>query len=131
MNKLQRNIRVLIVEPNKLPYEKIIPNRLKDKQDIVGGLIEYTRVDNDERTLLICNEEGKLLGLDWNREIGNKDVIAGTFLLVGDDPDIGEDRSLTDEQVEKYKKRFGKESIEKTNLFLLREHLKNNKDIEI
>ncbi|MDO5394216.1 MAG: DUF3846 domain-containing protein [Mycoplasmatota bacterium] len=129
MNKLQRNIRVLIVEPNKLPYEKIIPNRLKDKQDIVGGLIEYTRVDNDERTLLICNEEGKLLGLDWNREIGNKDVIAGTFLLVGDDPDIGEDRSLTDEQVEKYKKRFGKESIKKTEMVLLETMLKNQKEL--
>lgn len=129
MNKLQRNIRVLIVEPNKLPYEKIIPNRLKDKQDIVGGLIEYTRVDNDERTLLICNEEGKLLGLDWNREIGNKDVIAGTFLVVGDDPDIGEDRSLTDEQVEKYKKRFGKESIKKTEMVLLETMLKNQKEL--
>lgn len=129
MNKLQRNIRVLIVEPNKLPYEKIIPNRLKDKQDIVGGLIEYTRVDNDERTLLICNEEGKLLGLDWNREIGNKDVIAGTFLLVGDDPDIGEDRSLTDEQVEMYKKRFGKESIKKTKMVLLETMLKNQKEL--
>lgn len=129
MNKLQRNIRVLIVEPNKLPYEKIIPNRLKDKQDIVGGLIEYTRVDNDERTLLICNEEGKLLGLDWNREIGNKDVIAGNFLLVGDDPDIGEDRSLTDEQVEKYKKRFGKESIKKTEMVLLETMLKNQKEL--
>ena len=129
MNKLQRNIRALIVEPNKLPYEKIIPNRLKDKQDIVGGLIEYTRVDNDERTLLICNEEGKLLGLDWNREIGNKDVIAGTFLLVGDDPDIGEDRSLTDEQVEKYKKRFGKESIKKTEMVLLETMLKNQKEL--
>ena len=129
MNKLQRNIRVLIVEPNKLPYEKIIPNRLKDKQDIVGGLIEYTRVDNDERTLLICNEEGKLLGLDWNREIGNKDVIAGTFLLVGDDPEIGEDRSLTDEQVEKYKKRFGKESIKKTEMVLLETMLKNQKEL--
>ena len=129
MNKLQRNIRVLIVEPNKLPYEKIIPNRLKDKQEIVGGLIEYTRVDNDERTLLICNEEGKLLGLDWNREIGNKDVIAGTFLLVGDDPDIGEDRSLTDEQVEKYKKRFGKESIKKTEMVLLETMLKNQKEL--
>ena len=129
MNKLQRNIRVLIVEPNKLTYEKIIPNRLTDKQDIVGGLIEYTRVDNDERTLLICNEEGKLLGLDWNREIGNKDVIAGTFLLVGDDPDIGEDRSLTDEQVEKYKKRFGKESIKKTEMVLLETMLKNQKEL--
>ena len=96
---MQRNIRVLVVEPNKLPYEKVIPNRLKDKQNLVGGLIEYTRVDNDENSLVICNEEGKILGLEWNREIGD-DIIAGTFFIVGDNPDIGEDRSLTDEQIE-------------------------------
>lgn len=128
---MQRNIKVLIVEPNKLPYEKIIPNRLKDKQNIVGGMIEYARVDNDESSLLICNEEGKILGLDWNREIGHGDVIAGTFLIVGDDPNIGEDRSLTNEQIEKYKKRFDKESIKKTEMVLLENMLKNNKDIEI
>lgn len=127
---MQRNIRVLVVEPNKLPYEKVIPNRLKDKQNLVGGLIEYTRVDNDENSLVICNEEGKILGLEWNREIGD-DIIAGTFFIVGDNPDIGEDRSLTDEQIEKYKERFNEKSIEKTNMFLLKEQLKNNKDIEI
>jgi len=127
---LQRNIRVLVVEPNKLPYEKVIPNRLKDKQNLVGGLIEYTRVDNDENSLVICNEEGKILGLEWNREIGD-DIIAGTFFIVGDNPDIGEDRSLTDEQIEKYKERFNEKSIEKTNMFLLKEQLKNNKDLEI
>ena len=53
---MQRNIRVLVVEPNMLPYEKVIPNRLKEKKDIVGGNIEYTRLDNDESALLICNE---------------------------------------------------------------------------
>lgn len=127
---MQRNIRVLVVEPNKLPYEKVIPNRLKDKQNLVGGLIEYTRVDNDENSLVICNEEGKILGLEWNREIGD-DIIAGTFFIVGDNPDIGEDRSLTDEQIEKYKERFNEKSIEKTNMFLLKEQLKNNKDLEI
>ena len=110
---MQRNIRVLVVEPNMLPYEKVIPNRLKDKQEIVGGNIEYTRVDNDGSALLICNEEGKIRGLPYNRDIGH-DVIAGTFLIVGDDPDIGEDRSLTDEQVEKYKARFDRDSIEQT-----------------
>jgi transposase len=102
-----------------LPYEKVIPNRLKDKQEIVGGNIEYTRVDNDGSALLICNEEGKIRGLPYNRDIGH-DVIAGTFLIVGDDPDIGEDRSLTDEQVEKYKARFDRDSIEQTKQTLNR-----------
>lgn len=126
---MQRNIRVLVVEPEKLPYEKIIPNKLHDKQDIVGGNIEYTRVDNDPNALLICNEEGKLDGLPYNRFIGH-DIIAGTFIIVGDDPDIGEDRSLSDEQVKQYKQRFDKDSIEETQTELLKILLKN-KEIDL
>ena len=125
---MQRNIRVLVVEPNMLPYEKVIPNRLKDKQELVGGNIEYTRVDNDESALLICNEEGKILGLPYNRDIGH-DVIAGTFIMVGDDPDIGEDRSLTDEQVEKYKAKFDRDSIEQTKQTLNR--IMSQKEFEL
>ena len=109
---MQRNIKVLVVEPNKLPYEKIIKNTLQEKQEVVGGLIEYTYMLDDDSVALVCNEEGKLMGLELNRDIGY-DVIAGPFFIVGYD-DSGEDRSLTDEQLEKYKNRFGKESIEKT-----------------
>lgn len=110
---LQRNIKILVVEPNKEPVEKIIHNRLKDKQHIVGGLIEYASVPSDDNALVVCNEEGKLLGLKPNRKIGN-DIIAGTFLIVGDN-DTGEDRSLTKEQIEKYKNVFGKDSIIKSD----------------
>ena len=106
---MQRNIKVLVVEPNKLPYEKIIKNTLQEKQEVVGGLIEYTYMLDDVSVALVCNEEGKLMGLELNRDIGY-DVIAGPFFIVGYD-DSGEDRSLTDEQLEKYKNRFGKESI--------------------
>lgn len=109
---MQRNIKVLVVEANKLPYEKTIKNTLQAKQELVGGLIEYTYVLDDDSVALVCNEEGKLMGLELNRDIGY-DVIAGPFFIVGYD-DSGEDRSLTDEQLEKYKNRFGKESIEKT-----------------
>ena len=58
---------------------------------------------------LICNEEGKLIGLPWNRSLfdeeGNLyDVIAGTFLVVGlTEDDFG---SLSDEQIEKYTEMF-------------------------
>lgn len=52
---IDNKIKVLVVEPGCLPYEKEISNTLKEKQNIVGGYIEYTRVDNDESALLICN----------------------------------------------------------------------------
>lgn len=110
---MQRKIKALIVEPDKLPYEKIISNTLRDKQQIVDGYIEYVRLLDDDSVVLICNEEDKINGSKYNRDIGY-DIIAGTFIIVRENPDDGEDRSLTDEQIEKYKERFNEESIEKT-----------------
>ncbi len=115
---MQRNIKVLVVGPNKLPYEKTIPNKLSEKQKIVDGYIEYVRLLEDENVVLICNEEGKINGSEYNRDIGY-DIIAGTFIIARECADDGEDRSLTDEQIEKYKERFNQESIEKTNQKIL------------
>lgn len=111
---MQRTLNVLYVEPNKLPVKMTIKNTLEEKQKLVGGLIEYTYVDNCDDVAIVCNEEGKLLGLPLNRDVGH-DIISGNFFIVGDDPELGEDRSLTPEQIDKYTKFFGKESIEKTN----------------
>lgn len=122
---MQRNIKVLVVEPYKEPYEKVIKNNLKEKQDLVGGLIEYTRIENEDNALLICNEEGKLLDLEPNRVLG-RDIIVGTFFIVGDDPDIGEDRSLTNKQIERLKIRFGRESILETETRLCKIMLERN-----
>lgn len=115
---MQRKIKVLVVEPDKLPYEKVISNTLRDKQQIVDGYIEYVRLLDDDSVVLICNEEGKINGSKYNRDIGY-DIIAGTFIIVRENPDDGEDRSLTDEQIEKYKERFNEKSIDKTNQKIL------------
>lgn len=89
-------MRVLIIEPRKEPFEAEINNSLSDMQKVVGGLIQP--VDIDENATLICNEEGKLLGLEGNRRVG-RDIIAGTFLICGCDRYKGEFISLTDEQL--------------------------------
>jgi len=111
--KLQRTIDVLYIEPNKLPVKKTIKNTLEEKQKLVGGYIEYTYLEDCDDVAVVCNEEGKIYGLPPNRDIGH-DIIVGNFFIVGDDPELGEDRSLTEEQISKYTKYFGKESIEKT-----------------
>jgi len=111
---MQRKLNALLVEPNKLPKKITINNTLEEKQKLVGGNIEYAYIQDKNDVVLICNEEGKILGLPFNRDIGY-DVIAGNFLIVGDDPEIGEDRSLTEEQIEKYAKMFDEISIKKTN----------------
>ena len=101
-------IRVLIVEPCKDPYPAEIPNTLESLQHHVGGLIQALYPFEDA-VAIICNDEGKLLGLPWNcplfDEDGNVyDVIAGTFLVVGlTEDDFG---SLTEEQILKYTKMF-------------------------
>lgn len=97
----ENKLRVVMVEPGKPAYETEIENTLKAEQEAVGGYIEVVPLDNGK--LLICNEEGKLNGMQGNRRIGN-DVIAGPFFIVGEDGD--EFRSLTDEEVKESLKRF-------------------------
>ena len=98
---MKENLRILMVEPRKAPYEASVPHELTAMQQTVGGLIEVVR--NGDGTLLVCNEEGKLLGMEGNRRIPG-DVLAGPFFVVGD---AGETfHSLTEEELEHYKKRF-------------------------
>ena len=125
-------IDVLIVEPHKLPYKKSIANDYKSMQKIVGGLIETVPLLEDNSVILICNEEGKILNLPLNRKIGY-DIIAGTFIIADDDYDNGEFISLTDEQMEKYKKRFDEHSIDETYKKILKilEKRKNKNNLEI
>ena len=99
--RMEGNLRILMVEPRKAPYEASVPHELSAMQQTVGGLIEVVR--NGDGTLLVCNEEGKLLGMEGNRRIPG-DVLAGPFFVVGD---AGETfRSLTEEELERYRERF-------------------------
>ena len=60
---------------------------------------------------LVCNEEGKLMGLEGNRRVGG-DIIAGTFFLAGDNRE-GDFCSLTREQLERFGQMFAQpESIQ-------------------
>lgn len=95
-------MRVLIIEPNKAPYESVIGEDLKSMQNVVGGYIEV--VNLDDHSVLICNEEGKFLELEGNRRVG-RDIIAGTFFICGCN-DKMEFCSLNDELVDKFNKRF-------------------------
>ena len=80
MKPFEEKIKCLVVEPDKKPSIQVIDNTLEAKQELVGGLIEVVHLSDTAD--LICNDEGKLIGLPANRIVGN-DVIAGTFLVVG------------------------------------------------
>ena len=74
-------------------------------QRIVGGDIEAV-YPFQEPVALVCNSEGKLLGLPMNRPLLDEgrlpyDIICGTFFVAG----LGQQDfvSLTDEQIQRYK----------------------------
>ena len=102
------HLRVLVVEPERTPYVKEIPHTLEALQQEVGGLIEVIYPYAD-LVGLVCNEEGKLLGLPLNRALFDKggemfDVICGTFLVTG----LGAEdlASLPPDLLEKYYRHF-------------------------
>ena len=51
-------MKVLVVEPNRVPYMAEIKNSLDEMQKIVGGLIQAV-YPFDSPVALICNDEGK------------------------------------------------------------------------
>ncbi|MGN0577346.1 MAG: DUF3846 domain-containing protein [Ruminiclostridium sp.] len=82
---MEKEIRVVIIEPDKPSYRKTIPNTLEAFQDIVGGYIEVVPLPGNIR--MIVNEEGKLLLLPKNRAAtelyrSRTDYIAGTAIIV-------------------------------------------------
>ena len=104
----QKEIKVLMVEPLKEPKAVTLKADLASLQKAVSigadyqGLIEIITIDDG--VCILCNEEGKLIGLEGNRRIGN-DIIAGVFYVVGENDDA-ELISLTGEQMQTYKERF-------------------------
>ena len=56
-----------------------VENELEVFQSIVGGYIETTGYKN---LVIICNEEGKLRGLEPNILLG-KDMLVGTIIVCG------------------------------------------------
>lgn len=125
---MEEKLRCLLVEPNKLPKEIEIDNTLEAKQHLVGGYIECVYTLNDNSVVFICNEEGKINGMPLNRDIGH-DIIAGPFLIVGDDYENGEIISLNENQILRYKMMFDKNSTSQTKniitALLLNKHFKD------
>ena len=98
-------IKVLVVEPMKPCRVAEIPDKLEVMQAIVGGYIQEV-APFAEPVVIVCNEEGKLQDLPYNRPLVDRngvpyDILCGTFFLAGVE---GEHFvSLTDQQIPQYK----------------------------
>lgn len=103
-------MKILVVEPGKHPYTQEIKGDLASMQAVVGGLIQAV-YPFQEQVALICNEEGKLLGLPPNRVLRDDKgriygVICGTFFLCAAPTDIDSFEGLNAEQLERYTQHF-------------------------
>lgn len=101
-------ITVLYKKVNEVPRILKIKNSLREKQKLVGGLIEV--VPYLDNMLIICNEEGKIYNLKANIRFGN-DYIAGDLIVVGDDYENADFKSLTANEINKAKDDIKRRSV--------------------
>lgn len=81
-NKKKDQIEVIIKRPGELPQKATITNRLENLQAIVGGYIEAVTLASD--FAIICNEDGRLMGLPYNCDICGVSFV-GPIIFVGID----------------------------------------------
>ena len=103
-------MKLIVVEPQKKPVVRDIDPGLASMQKLVGGFIEAV-YPFDDPVAMICNDEGKLLGLPLNRALYDNtgqiyDIIDGTFFLCRAPGDSEDFTSLTEEQLQRYQERF-------------------------
>ena len=108
MSKSKKELDALLVKPNEYPQKVTIGAELKDLQEAVGGTITAFYPFADP-VAIVCNDEGKLLGLPMNRALRDEhgqtyDVLTGSFLVVG----LGKEdfASLSPELAQKYEQHF-------------------------
>ena len=118
-------MRALLVPCNAMP-RPIEINSLSDIQTAVGGYVEACGWIFDNNPAIYLNEEGKLTcepnravyataadegNIGWDNEPIHEgyvlDIIFGDFVCIGFDPETGEDRDISDEEIERVMQRFG------------------------
>lgn len=101
-------IKVVMLESGKEAYVAEIDNLLGSMQRTVGGLVEAV-YPFEAQVCIVCNEEGKIIGLPLNRALRDEnghiyEIIAGTaFICNCSGEDFG---SLSSEQCAHYMKLF-------------------------
>lgn len=101
-------MKVLMVEPGYAPYEKEL-NGLEEMQAAVGGLIQAI-YPFKERVGIVCNDEGLINGMEFNRSVpGGYQGVFGPFFVCG----LGDEDfcSLTPKQIKTYKQMFYKAEL--------------------
>ena len=77
---MSAKISVIIKQPGRVPYKTAISPTLENLQKTVGGYIETVTIAED--AVIICDEEGRLMGLPHNCEVCGIDFV-GTIVFAG------------------------------------------------
>ena len=86
------NICVMIKRPGEAPKTAFVKNTLESFQAVVGGYIETVTLCED--AVIICNEEGRLLGLPYNCNVCGCDFV-GSVIFAGVEGDEFTDLPIT------------------------------------
>ena len=90
-------MQIVIIEPNEKARIEEIGGSLREMQQIVGGNIESVPFEDLPELRIVCNEEGKLIGLEDNF-FNFDDIICGTaFICKAGEEDF---EGLSDEEAE-------------------------------
>ena len=101
----EKQILAVIKEPGQAPrLEPLFENTLEAFQAAVGGCIETVTLATD--LVIICNEEGKLIGLEPNMKIPG-DILCGTIIVAGVSGDEFDDVSISFEEWKQLVKEWG------------------------
>ena len=103
-------MRVILCRPGEKAETVEMEDSLKAMQEMVGGMIEEYMPWDDE-VAIICNDEGKMMGLPLNRGIRDErghlqDIIAGDFFICYAPVESERFLSMPPELEEKYLKKF-------------------------
>jgi len=75
-------MKILVVEPEKAPYELEIGDNVRAMQEVVGGCIEPIYFEEKGDAIVWCNDEFLLNGSQPNRMVGDV-LVHGTFFVSG------------------------------------------------
>ncbi len=89
---MKEMIHVLLKRPGEIPRSVNVSNSLEALQRNVGGYIETVTFASD--CVIICNEEGRLLGMPYNCTICGLDFV-GEIIIAGVKGDEFTDIPLT------------------------------------
>ena len=127
MNEQNEKLRVILLKPGELAEIVEIDDNLESMQRLVEGNIEeYMPFEDasDPRIgdcAVVCNEEGKMRGMELNRGISDQngrlqDIIAGPFFICYAPVESEKFLSMPPDLEEKMRKKFEINSVHYSKL---------------